>query len=343
MRLLVEATNGVLGVEGDRIVPPTGRFDIVIGVDGELRPGLINAHEHLHRNHYGRLGDPPYRNSYEWGEDIHARQAEVIADARARPRTAALLHGAEKNLRAGVTTVVHHDPWEALFEQDFPLRVLRVPHAHALRTTPPDASQSRDEPFMIHLAEGTDGSAADEIRDLDARGLVTRHLLAVHVVGADADGIRRLRDAGACVIWCPTSNLFLLGRTLPSSLLAPGIDVLVGSDSLLSGAGTLLDELRAAHVLGFVSDTRLMDAVGCVAARRFGIDAPSLDPGARADFAVFRAPLLEATCSDVALVVAGGRVRVLEPSLVPSLDAIASSGTVTEMDGVARWVSLGSS
>ena len=79
MRLLVEATNGALGVEGDRIVPPTGRFDIVIGVDGELRPGLINAHEHLHRNHYGRLGDPPYRNAYEWGEDIHATHAEAIA------------------------------------------------------------------------------------------------------------------------------------------------------------------------------------------------------------------------------------------------------------------------
>lgn len=342
MRLLVEATNCAVGVEGNRIVAPTGRFDIVLGIDGDLRPGLINAHEHLHRNHYGRLGNPPYRNAYEWGDDIHEHHADVIATARAWPRAAALLHGAEKNLRAGVTTVVHHDPWEAEFEQNFPIRVLRVPHAHALRTTPPDVSQPVDEPFMIHLAEGTDTAAADEIRDLDARGLVTRHLLAVHVVGADADGIRRLRDAGACVIWCPTSNLFLLGRTLPSSLLAPGIDVLVGSDSLLSGAGTLLDELRAARVLGFVSDARLEDAVGSLAARRFGIDRPSLDPGARADFVVFRAPLLEASCADVALVVAGGRVRVLDPALVSSLDALTDTGAVAEMNGVERWVSLGS-
>ena len=341
MRLLVEAANGAVGVQGDRIVPPSGRFDIVLRVDGELRPGLINAHEHLHRNHYGRLGDPPYRNAYDWGDDIHARHADTIALGRGRPRAAALLHGAEKNLRAGVTTVVHHDPWEAEFDREFPIRVLRVPHAHALRTTPPDPSQSVDAPFMIHLAEGTDAAAADEVRDLDARGLVTRHLLAVHVVGVDADGVQRLRDAGACVIWCPTSNLFLLGRTVPANLLAPGIDVLLGSDSLLSGAGTLLDELRAARVMGFVSDARLEDAVGRVAARRFGVDEPSLDHGARADFAVFRSPLLESSSADVALVIANGRVRVLDPALAPSLGTFAGTGTVTEMDGVTRWVSLG--
>ena len=38
------------------------------------------------------------------------------------------------------------------------------------------------------------------------------------------------------------------------SLLAPGVDVLLGSDSLLTGAGTLLDELRCARELGALSD-----------------------------------------------------------------------------------------
>ncbi|HEY8311596.1 MAG TPA: hypothetical protein VIG47_13620, partial [Gemmatimonadaceae bacterium] len=71
MRILVAAANGELGVEHGCIVAATGKFDITLRVpDGELHPGLINAHDHLHRNHYGRLGAPPYRNAYDWGDDI---------------------------------------------------------------------------------------------------------------------------------------------------------------------------------------------------------------------------------------------------------------------------------
>ncbi|HEY7898024.1 MAG TPA: amidohydrolase family protein [Gemmatimonadaceae bacterium] len=344
MRFLVEAANTVLGVEDGRIVSPFGHFDVVLRVsDGELRPGLINAHDHLHRNHYGRLGFPPYRNAYEWGDDIHARCADTIAAGRAHPRAAALRRGAEKNLRAGVTTVAHHDPWERDFEDAFPVRVLRIRCAHALRSLD-DSGLPADSggPFMIHLAEGVDDSSAAEVCELDRRGLVNRNLLAVHVVGADRNGISRLRAAGAGVIWCPSSNFFMFGRTTPPDLLASGIDVLIGSDSLLSGAGTLLDELRVARELGLLADDRLIDSVGAVAARRFGIDPPSLNDGARADFAVFRKPILEATAADVALVVAGGRLRVLDPELVSALGKWASAGTISEMAGVHRWTALSS-
>ncbi|MEO6866347.1 MAG: amidohydrolase family protein [Gemmatimonadaceae bacterium] len=341
MRLLIEASNDAVGVEAGKIVPTSGQFDIVLRVrDGDLHPGLINAHEHLHRNHYGRLGAPPYRNAYEWGDDIHVRYADSIARNRAQPRDKALLWGAEKNLRAGVTTVVHHDTWEPMFEDNFPLRVLRIAHAHALKSAPAIDTHVADEPFMIHLAEGTDESSADEVRELDRRGFVSDKLLAVHVVGADADGVRRLRSAGTGVIWCPTSNLFLFEQTAPAELLAPGIDVLLGSDSLLSGAGTLLDELRVARDLCLVSDARLTDAVGAVAARRLGVDAPSLRCGERADFAIFRKPVLEASPADVVLVVAGGRLRVLAPSLTPALGKWETMGAATEMNGVVRWISL---
>jgi cytosine/adenosine deaminase-related metal-dependent hydrolase len=342
MRLLVEAANLALGVEDGRIVPPCGRFDLVIRAsDGDLHPGLINSHDHLHRNHYGRLGVPPYRNAYDWGDDIHARYPEIIAAGRALPRGDQLLRGAEKNLRAGVTTVVHHDPWEHVFDDAFPLRVLRVQCAHSLRAIA-DAELGLDDaaPFMIHLAEGTDDCAAGEIMELHRRGLVNRNLLAVHLVGATEDGIRMLRAVGAGVIWCPTSNLFMFGQTTPAELLAPGIDVLLGSDSLLSGSGTLLDELRVARELHILSDERLMESVGRGPARRFGMDCASLDYGSRADFAIFRRPVLEATANDVALVVAGGRVRVLDPDLVSALGTWGAAGSVTEMGGVARWTSM---
>jgi cytosine/adenosine deaminase-related metal-dependent hydrolase len=348
MRIRIEADNVAVGVEGGVIVPPDGRFDAVLRVaGGTLRPGLINPHDHLHRNHYGRLGAPPYTDAYAWGRDLHARFTDAIAVARAVPRRQALLHGAWKNLFAGVTTVVHHDPWEPDFEHDFPLRVARVRVVHSLGTEPEIARAAADGardatlPLCVHLAEGTDGVSAHEVRELDGLGLLDARLIAVHVVGADADGIERLRASGAAVVWCPTSNLWLLGRTADAELLAPGMDVLVGSDSLLSADGSLLDELRAARRLGLLDDARLLDAVGATAARRLHLPEPSLAPGAPADLAVFRRPVLEAHAEDVALVMVDGVVRVADPALGSALDGLGLEPRPMVVDGIARRVSAG--
>jgi hypothetical protein len=342
VRILVEAANAAVGVSHGVIVPPTGRFDTVVRVPrGEVRPGLINAHDHLHRNHYGRLGEPPYANAYDWGRDIHARHGDEIARGGAMPRVAALLRGAWKNLLAGVTTVVHHDRWEPAFDDDFPLRVARVRSAHSLGFEPELAGivEAGAEPFAIHLAEGVDAEAADEVRALAGRGLLTRQLLAVHLVGADTDGIRRLRESGAAMVWCPTSNDFLFGQPAPAGLLAPGMDVLIGSDSLLTGTGSLLDELRFARSLGLLSDERLENAVGAVAALRLLLPSPSLREGARADLVVLTRPLLDSSDADVAVVIAGGELRVLDPGLSSQLGPHAPRGQLRSAGGVTRWVS----
>ncbi|HEU0053873.1 MAG TPA: amidohydrolase family protein [Longimicrobium sp.] len=348
MRLKIEAANRAVGVQDGRVVPTEGRFDVVLRIpDGQVRPGLVNAHDHLHRNHYGRLGAPPYPNAYAWGRDIHTRNAGEVARGRAVPRRAALLEGAWKNLFAGVTTVVHHDAWEMDFERAFPVRVARVRAAHSLgfeadfaRAAAPDPADSA-RALCVHLAEGTDAASADEVHRLDAMGFVDERLVAVHVVGADADGVRRLRTAGAAVAWCPTTNFFLLGRTAPPELLTPGIDVLVGSDSLLTADGSLLTELRAARRLALLDDSRLLDAVGATAARRLRLPMPSLDVGAPADLAVFRRPVLEATEDDVALVLVGGETRVADPRLGPALDALGLDPRPMVRGLVLRRVSPG--
>jgi len=339
VRLLLETRNAAVCVTEGRIVPASGKFDARVRIpNGELRPGLINAHEHLHRNHFGRLGRPPYVNAYDWGRDIHRHDAWAIARAREMPRRAALLRGAWKNLFAGVTTVAHHDRWERTFSQHFPLRVASLPSAHSLGFEPGLKAAEGGGPFAVHLAEGTDAASADEIRALEQRGLLNERLVAVHVVGADADGIARLRASGAAVVWCPSSNRFLFGRTMPAALLAEGIDVLLGSDSLLTGEGSLLTELRVARGLGLVSDARLEGAVGDVAARRLGLAPPSLEVGARADLVVLTRPLLDATEADVALVMVAGELRVLAPELVPQLGRLGERGQVVAAAGLPRWV-----
>jgi len=340
MRMLISAGNRAVAVEHGRIVEPVGPFDLSLSFpDGEVRPGLINAHEHLHRNHYGRLGRPPYRSARDWARDIQFRHRQRIAIGRRTPRREALLTGAWKNLFAGVTSVVHHDRWEPDFDRDFPLSVVRVRQADSLGMTPALDRVEGSGPFCIHLAEGTDSRSADEVRLLDKRGMLDRELIAVHCVGVDADGIERLAGAGAALVWCPTSNLFLFGATAPAVLLGAGLDVLLGSDSRLTGAGDLLDELRSARALGLLSDERLEAAVGATAARRLGIAEPSLDPGVPADLMVVAKPLLKARAEDVLLVMAGGALRVVRPDLAPSLGDLAAGGREMRNGSLVRWTS----
>jgi cytosine/adenosine deaminase-related metal-dependent hydrolase len=336
MRLLIEGKNCAVAVTDGCIDDLSGRFDHVIRIpDGEIRPGLINAHDHLHRNHYGRLGVPPYANAYQWAADIQSRFGDLIAEGRRMPRRQALLRGAWKNLLSGVTYVVHHDFWEPDFELDFPLSVIPIVTADSLGMTehlrPPE-----DSPFALHVAEGIDAVAADEIEALEQSDLLNQRLIAVHVVGPSPNGVAQIRARGCAIAWCPSSNQFLFGRTAPASLLAEGIEVLLGTDSLLTGAGDLLDEIRIARSLGFISDARLQDAVGATAARRLGLPLPGLQIGAQANFAVFRRPVLEATTRDVALVAAAGALRVLDPTLIP---VRLSQGQIIEYRGVRRWIS----
>lgn len=341
MRLLLRARNRSVAIEDARIVAEQGSFDLALDVpEADVRPGLINAHDHLHRNHYGRLGRPTYANAYAWAADIQQHDAEAIAAGRALARREALLEGAWKNLFAGVTSVMHHDPWEEAFESDFPLRVVRIAQADSLGMGATLDDIPRDKSFCLHLAEGLDARAAEEVRMLDSSGRLDASLIAVHGVGMDRDAVARFRASGAALVWCASSNLFLFGRTAPAALLAPGIDLLIGSDSLLTGDGDLLDELRCARSLNLVEDARIEDAVGATAARVLGLPAPSLHPGAPADLVLLARPLLEARAQDVLLTLVGGQVRVAHPKIAARFGDRLPPGKPMTRGKLTRWTSL---
>ena len=339
MRLLIQARNRDVAVEDGRIIEPDGgAFDLALSFpEADVAPGLINAHDHLHRNHYGRLGQPPYANAYAWAADIQAREAARIAEGRARQRRDALLDGAWKNLFCGVTTVVHHDPWEPDFEDGFPLKVVPVRSADSLGMTPDLNGRMQAGPFCLHLAEGIDDRAAGEVHVLAELGLLGPDLIAVHGVGMDASAVDRFRASGAALVWCPTSNRYLFGRTVPEPLLAEGTDVLLGSDSRLTGDGDLLDEIRYARSLGGLDDDRLADAVGALAARRLGLPEPSLQAGSAADLIVVGKPVLQARAEDVLLVLVDGAPRVAHPGLAPALSSFVRHAEDKTVGGVVRW------
>ncbi len=306
-------------------------------------PGLINAHDHLFLNHYPRLGTPPYRNAYAWGRDIHARFAEEIRRMSALSRRDALLFGALKNLLGGVTTVVHHDPWDPTLTE-FPVRVARVRVAHSLGferdLTGAMAGDdvTRERPLSMHLAEGVDAEAAEEVREAHDRGMLDPQFVAVHAVGVDRDAVTLLAASGAAVVWCPTSNRFLFGRTAPRELFGAGIDVLLGTDALLTGDGTMLAELKEARRLGHLDDQRLRGAIGATAARRLGLPEPSLEPGQPADIVCLRRPLFDARPADVALVLVSGLPRLADAPFAELFEHCGVPAEPLEVGGVAKLV-----
>jgi cytosine/adenosine deaminase-related metal-dependent hydrolase len=240
---------GVQPMRGDRVVDLQG---------DRLLPGLINAHDHLQFSNFPRTRcRESYENASEWIADVAALRGRdpALLAAERLDFESRLFAGGVKNLLGGTTTVAHHDAFHAsLGAEDFPVRVLRnYGWAHSLAlTTPHDIASSHDSsppswPWIVHAGEGVDAVAAQEFMRLEALGCIDARTLLVHALAFDASQMQRLVTAGAGVIWCPSSNLYLFGCTLdPLPLITAG-RLALGSDSRISGSRDLLEELEEAR------------------------------------------------------------------------------------------------
>jgi cytosine/adenosine deaminase-related metal-dependent hydrolase len=340
-----------LRVVGHRLaepVPHTGDRWIDLGGDRVL-PGLVNAHDHLQLNDLPRLKyRATYENASQWIADIDPRLARdpVLRAHRAVPRAERLLIGGVKNLLSGVTTVAHHDPFDAvLAEPSFPVRVPEgLGWSHSLALDGEDAvrracrTTSPDRPWIVHAAEGLDAAAAGEFDRLDALGCIGPRTVLVHGVGLSAGQRRRLAQAGAGLVWCPGSNLHLFGRTLDVDALDLLPRLALGSDSRISGERDLLDELALAGRFTGWETPRLEALVTWRAADLLGLaDRGRLLPGRLADVLVLPAglPVSRARRADVRLVLVGGRPRYADPDLAAAFGREAALGAV-EVDGRAK-------
>ncbi|MFC4527462.1 amidohydrolase family protein [Dyella halodurans] len=266
--------------------------------DHLIFPGLINAHDHLHVNAVPPLNaGAPFPNSYAWIEAFrpHFEEPEVSA-ALQWPKPLRLRHGGLKNLLAGATCVAHHDPWHPVLDAaDFPVALLRdFGWSYALGWPgygPPVRESflatAVERPWMIHLAEGTDATAQAELAALDQLGCLAANSVLIHGVGLREQDIARIMVTGAAVVWCPASNLALLGKTLAPRRLFDAGRLALGTDSRLSGSRDLLEEMRCAMALGDLAPAQLVDMATTHAARILRLPQHgSLAPGARADMVI---------------------------------------------------------
>jgi hypothetical protein len=258
-------------------------------------PALVNAHDHLHLNGIPRLPQrQPFSNGYAWSAAFQTHfEDDTVKQALSIPSDLRHWQGGLKNALCGATTVMHHDPEQPVFDlPGFPVRVVR-PYgwAHSLhwRYGPQVVESFRSTPndvaWFIHLAEGTDAAAANELQELQALDCLRANTVVIHGVALSNADIARVIGSGAAMVWCPSSNLSVLGTTVTlqrlRTLHSAG-RLTLGTDSRLSGARDLLGELQVAADYSDFSPRELLQLVTSNARRLLRADP------ARDDIIVFR-------------------------------------------------------
>jgi cytosine/adenosine deaminase-related metal-dependent hydrolase len=291
-----------------------------------ILPGLINAHDHLEFNLFPRIGRGPYPNAGAWAKDIFRPNEPPVRDHLRIPKFLRLFWGGIKNLLSGVTSVAHHNPYQAdVFEEGFPVRVLkRFGWAHSLEfspdwedrfcQTPPGA------PFILHAAEGTDAEARTEIYHLDESLALGPSTVLVHGVALKTGDLPLLRSRRVSLIWCPSSNCFTLGRTVSKEILDSGIPISLGTDSALTAEGDLIDELQIAS--RSVDPCRLYEMVTGTAARilRLSSGEGCIQNGGIADLLIVadhgQTPANALLTLRPELVLLGGQIKLVSKDVV---------------------------
>ncbi len=321
----------VIDTRTGKILPPETHSQKIIDARGlYLYPGLINAHDHLELNHYPRTKfRPVYPNACSWAEDMtrHLQEEPFFSLQKYSLREKCLMGGL-KNLVSGVTTVAHHNPLHRILKSNrFPVQVLRrYGWSHSLYLSSDvqkSYQQTRRGVWMIHLAEGTDAEAAAEFAKLKNLGCVSEKTMLIHGVRLPETAVA---ECGG-LVWCPSTNFFLLGQTAEVKTWYEAGKLALGSDSRLTADGDLLDELKAAFQTGQLSPEQLFHTVTDFPAKMLRLpEIGDLSPGKRAD--VIALPqslhenpyqaLINARRSDLVWVKRGGKILWQQDKITPT-------------------------
>ena len=224
-------------------------------------PGLINSHDHLDFNLFPQTGNHIYNNYTEWGKDIHIKNKGTIDAVLKIPQYIRTQWGLYKNLLNGVTTVVNHGG-----KLNIKSNLINVIQStNCLHSTQFEKNWrwklnnifTKNQPYVIHIGEGTDKASRDEIDELIKWNLFKKKLIGVHGVAMDD------KQAGSfkALIWCPASNNFLLNSTAVIDELKTKTSILFGTDATLTASWNMWEQLRIARGTLLLTDEELFDSL----------------------------------------------------------------------------------
>ncbi len=233
-------------------------------------PPFINSHDHLISNWYPKAGfGKTYPNVNIWVEDMKRTDTflernkiwinDGSFDLTQKAAYDIVLLGIYKNLFSGCTVVQDHIPKQKpSYYKNTPINVLQgYAQHHSLSmgnwwggdsAEEEYAKTNKNIPFIIHLGEGIDELAKKCFPKLKELELLKSNTLLIHGIALTPGQIKECARAGTSICWCPNSNFYLIGESLDiDACLEYGVNVVLGTDSTMSGGINLLEELKFAH------------------------------------------------------------------------------------------------
>jgi 5-methylthioadenosine/S-adenosylhomocysteine deaminase len=233
-------------------------------------PPFINSHDHLISNWYPKAGfGKTYSNVNIWVEDMKKTNSflernkiwinDGSFDLTEKAANQIVLLGIYKNLFSGCVVVQDHIPKQKpSYYKDNPINVLEnYTQHHSLSMGNWWGGDSAEEeytktngniPFIIHLGEGIDKLSRECFPKLKKLKLLKSNTLLIHGIALTREQIKECAEAGTSICWCPNSNNYLIGETLDiDACLQYGVNMVLGTDSTMSGSINLLAELKFAH------------------------------------------------------------------------------------------------
>ncbi len=222
-------------------------------------PGFIDCHDHLLGTYWPRVGDRrPYLNWLEWDNDL--KSAPVYAERQQIDSADLYQMGGYRHLLCGVTSVQDHIPHfvRELFAKNMPIKIVsQFAMAHSVTSfalawgdgieKEHALAVQRNIPFITHCSEGFDTETIHSVETLHKRGALSKQTVLVHGIALSDHDIELLAENACHVVWCPVSNLYMFSRTAPvKKLLEKGVNVVLGTDSPMSGSVNLFEELTVA-------------------------------------------------------------------------------------------------
>ncbi len=318
------ATPKTISIRGKEIIAvshqvQTGGIDL----NGALAfPGFINSHDHLDFNLFPPLGNRIYSNYREWGTDIHTVNKQSINRILQVPTHIRTRWGMYKNLVNGFTTVVNHGnkllidaPFISVYQDACSLHSLSFEKYWKLKLNNPFTYEKQ---VAIHIGEGTDLAAHEEIGRLVKWNIASKALVGIHGVAMDSMQAKHF----SALVWCPASNRFLLGETADIDQLKKHTRILFGSDSTLTAGWNIWQQIAPEIAGEMITPDELFASIGSTPAEAWGMhDRGSITTGKRADIVVTmnqwsgtKDPLINGP-DDILLVVQDGVIRLFDESL----------------------------